>query len=57
MKFKYIFIGPAVKFSDSINEASTPPPILGEHSDFILSHILSYSKEEISNLKTSRVIV
>ena len=33
-----------------------PPPILGEHSEAILSSMLGYSKEMIDNLKEKKII-
>ncbi|KFM69622.1 CaiB/baiF CoA-transferase family protein, partial [Stegodyphus mimosarum] len=37
--------GPAVKYSSCSNKVKSPPPLLAEHADVILSEILSYSKE------------
>ncbi|GBM42896.1 Succinate--hydroxymethylglutarate CoA-transferase [Araneus ventricosus] len=48
--------GPAVKYSDSVNEGRLPPPIFAEHTDVILSKVLSYSETEIQNLRKSRVV-
>ncbi|GFY51135.1 succinate--hydroxymethylglutarate CoA-transferase [Trichonephila inaurata madagascariensis] len=48
--------GPAVKYSDINNQGRLPPPCLAEHTDVILSSILSYSKDKIRSLRDSRVI-
>ncbi|GFW58392.1 succinate--hydroxymethylglutarate CoA-transferase [Trichonephila clavipes] len=48
--------GPAVKYSDSNNQGRLPSPYLAEHTDVILSSILSYSKDKIRSLRDSRVI-
>ena len=56
--YKEIFsLGPAVKFSESVNEGIAPPPVLGEHTDVILSNILSYSIDNIIALKKDEVIL
>ncbi|KAF8789202.1 succinate--hydroxymethylglutarate CoA-transferase-like [Argiope bruennichi] len=49
--------GPAVKYSDSVNEGRLPPPIFAEHTDVILSKILSYSENEIQSLRKSKVVL
>lgn len=48
--------GPAVKYSDSINQGRLPPPSFAEHTDVILSSVLSYSKDKIQCLRDSKVI-
>ncbi|GIY66474.1 succinate--hydroxymethylglutarate CoA-transferase [Caerostris extrusa] len=48
--------GPAVKYSNSRNEARLPPPGFAEHTDVILSNVLSYSKDKILNLRKSKII-
>ncbi|GIY20143.1 succinate--hydroxymethylglutarate CoA-transferase [Caerostris darwini] len=48
--------GPAVKYSNSINEARLPPPGFAEHTDVILSNVLSYSKDKILDLRKSKII-
>ncbi|CAL1297287.1 unnamed protein product [Larinioides sclopetarius] len=49
--------GPAVKYSDSMNKGRLPPPVFAEHTDVILSKVLSYSENEIQNLRKSKVVV
>ncbi|HEA47322.1 MAG TPA: CoA transferase [bacterium] len=48
--------GIPVKLSATPGSIDKPPPLLGEHNDEVLSHILGYSKEEIKSLKEEGVI-
>ncbi|XP_071040274.1 succinate--hydroxymethylglutarate CoA-transferase isoform X2 [Parasteatoda tepidariorum] len=49
-------IGPAVTFSESINKVRSPPPILGEHTDAVLSEVLSCSTQEIRHLRETKTV-
>src|SRR5690242_11485049 len=52
---KYLTVGNPVKFSDSITEVKRSP-LLGEHTDEILSKVLGYSKKELEDIKSSGAI-
>jgi formyl-CoA transferase len=49
---KYLSVGCPVKMSDSPVEVKRSP-LLGEHTDEILSQVLGYTAEEIAAIKTS----
>ncbi|GFT44827.1 succinate--hydroxymethylglutarate CoA-transferase [Nephila pilipes] len=48
--------GSAVKYSDINNQGRLPPPSFAEHTDVVLSSVLSYSKDKIQFLRESKVI-
>ena len=48
--------GIPIKLSDTPGTLETPPPLLGEHSEEILSAELGFSKEEIEKLRQDGVI-
>ncbi len=48
--------GIPVKLSDTPGSIENPPPLLGQHTDEILSDVLGYSKEKITELRKSEVI-
>jgi len=48
--------GPPVKLSQTPGYVATPGPLLGEHTDSVLSRLLDYSAEQIAQLKEDRVI-
>jgi formyl-CoA transferase len=52
---KYLTVGNPVKMSDSITEVKRSP-LLGEHTEEILSKVLGYSEKEIAEIKTSGAI-
>jgi formyl-CoA transferase len=52
---KYLTVGNPVKFSDSITEVKRSP-LLGEHTDEILTKVLGYSKKELEQIKGSGAI-
>src|SRR5499433_3264837 len=52
---KYLTVGNPIKMSDSITEVRRSP-LLGEHTDEILSKVLGYSDSEIAEIKTSGAI-
>lgn len=45
-----------LRFSDLNVMSKYPPPLLGEHTTEVLSHILDYSEDEIERLKIQSVI-
>jgi len=48
--------GNPIKFTDMGPAISTPAPMLGEHTDEILSSILKLNKDEIKKLKDNNII-
>jgi formyl-CoA transferase len=52
---KYLTVGNPVKMSDSLTEVKRAP-LLGEHTEEILSTVLGYSANEIAEIKTSGAI-
>ncbi|CAN7943488.1 unnamed protein product, partial [Ixodes pacificus] len=47
-------VGPAVEFGAAINAVRSPPPLLGEHTDQVLSDFLG--AEEIARLRADKVV-
>ncbi|MBX2825170.1 MAG: formyl-CoA transferase [Gammaproteobacteria bacterium] len=52
---KYLTVGCPIKMSDSEVDV-TRSPLLGEHSDEILTSVLGYSDDEVAALRSSKVI-
>ena len=52
---KYLTVGNPVKMSDSITEVRRSP-LLGEHTEEILSKVLGYSAREIEEIKASGAV-
>jgi formyl-CoA transferase len=52
---KYLTVGNPVKMSDSITEVERSP-LLGEHTEEILTKVLGYSAKEVADIKTSGAI-
>ena len=52
---KYLTVGNPVKMSDSITEVKRSP-LLGEHTEEILTKVLGYSAKELEAIKTSGAI-
>jgi formyl-CoA transferase len=52
---KYLTVGNPVKMSDSVTEVKRSP-LLGEHTEEILSKVLGYTEEEIAEIKASGAI-
>lgn len=48
--------GIPVKLSLTPGEVKIPPPVLGEHTEEILTKILGYTKLEVEKLKQEKVI-
>src|SRR5512141_3348050 len=52
---KYLSVGNPIKLSDSVSEVKRSP-LLGEHTEEILTKVLGYSKAELEQIKTSGAI-
>ena len=52
---KYLTVGCPIKLSDSPVEV-TRSPLLGEHTDEILSEVLGYSRDEVADIKASGAV-
>src|SRR4030088_2629908 len=52
---KYLTVGNPVKMPDSITEVERSP-LLGEHTEEILTKVLGYSAKEVADIKTSGAI-
>ena len=52
---KYLSVGNPIKLSDSITEVKRSP-LLGEHTEEILTKVLGYSAKEIAEIKASGAI-
>ena len=52
---KYLTVGNPVKMSDSLTEVKRSP-LLGEHTEEILSKVLGYTADEMAAIKTSGAI-
>jgi formyl-CoA transferase len=52
---KYLTVGNPVKMSDSITEVKRAP-LLGEHTDEILTQVLGYSQTELGEIKASGAV-
>ena len=49
-------MGIPVKLSDTPGKVLLPPPLLGEHTDEILSEIVKISQSELHSLREEKVI-
>jgi len=52
---KYLTVGNPIKLSDSISDVRRSP-LLGEHTEEVLSQVLGYSEKEIADIKASGAI-
>ena len=52
---KYLTVGNPIKMSDSVSEVKRSP-LLGEHTEEILSKVLGYSAKELADIKGSGAI-
>ncbi len=48
--------GVPVKYSATPGEVKLPPPLLGEHTDEILSSVMDYSPDSIAALRADDVV-
>jgi formyl-CoA transferase len=49
---KYLTVGNPIKLSDSISDV-TRSPLLGEHTEEILTKVLGYTANEVAEIKSS----
>lgn len=49
-------VGPPVVYSEAENKARTAPPVLGQHTDEILSKLLKYSDDRIQSLRADKIV-
>ncbi len=49
-------VGIPVKYSETRGSIRLPPPLLGQHTDEVLSGLLGYSQEEINALRQKKVL-
>jgi formyl-CoA transferase len=52
---KYLTVGNPIKMSDSISDVKRSP-LLGEHTDEVLTKVLGYSAKELAEIKASGAI-
>jgi formyl-CoA transferase len=52
---KYLSVGNPIKLSDSVSEVKRSP-LLGEHTEEILTKVLGYSGKEVAEIKASGAI-
>jgi len=52
---KYLTVGNPIKMSDSVTEVARSP-LLGEHTEEILTKVLGYGAKEVAEIKTSGAI-
>ena len=52
---KYLTVGNPIKLSDSVSDVKRSP-LLGEHTEEILTKVLGYSAKELAEIKTSGAI-
>jgi crotonobetainyl-CoA:carnitine CoA-transferase CaiB-like acyl-CoA transferase len=50
-------VGIPIKYSETPGTIRMAPPLLGEHTEEILTDVMGYSKEKISELREQRAIV
>jgi formyl-CoA transferase len=53
---KVKLVGVPVKYSETPGSVRLPPPLLGQHTDAILSELLGYSREEIDTFRQKKII-
>lgn len=49
-------VGPAVKFSASQNKVRTAPPLLGQHTQQVLTQLLGYTEHQVEELRRQGVV-
>ncbi len=49
-------VGPPVVYSEAENKARTAPPLLGQHTNEVLSDLLQYSEDRIQSLRADKII-
>jgi len=53
---KLKMIGVPVKYRSNGSKPMTPPPMMGEHTNWILQNILEYTKDEIARMRKEKVV-
>lgn len=54
--FRYRTIAPPLKFSESPGRVERTPPLLGQHTEEVLTKLLGYSKEDVARLVEEKVV-
>jgi crotonobetainyl-CoA:carnitine CoA-transferase CaiB-like acyl-CoA transferase len=49
-------VGPPIRLHGTPAEAATPAPLLGEHTDEVLTKLLGYSSEAVAELRAGGVV-
>lgn len=49
-------VGPAVQYSLTQPKVQTPPPGVGEHTDYVLKDILNYGRDTIEKLREKKIV-
>ncbi|GFO40841.1 succinate--hydroxymethylglutarate coa-transferase-like [Plakobranchus ocellatus] len=49
-------VGPAVRYSATSTVPLTAPPLLGQHTDEVLTQLLGYSRSQVASLKQAKVV-
>lgn len=49
-------VGPSVVYGEAKNEARTAPPLLGQHTNEVLSNLLHYDEDRIQRLRVDKII-
>ena len=49
-------VGPAVRYSGTPTVPPMSPPLLGQHTDQVLTQLLGYSQSQVSDLRQAKVI-
>jgi len=51
-----IVVGPPIRLHGTPAEAATPAPLLGEHTDEVLTKVLGYSSDAVAELRAYGVV-
>lgn len=49
-------VGPPVVYSEAENKARTAPPLLGQHTNEVLTNLLQFSEDRIQSLRAVKII-